>query len=278
MAREDRRDQIVMATMDLLATLPPDRITTRLIASRVGVTQPALFRHFDGRDDILVATVAWTRQELEGLVERVLRGREPPLERAGALARGLGEHASRYPGLPRLLFADVVRGEGEAFAAGLGHLVGLQRALVAQLVREARALGDVPAEVDPERAARLFVGGLQGLLLQWQMDGRPGAPDVDALVTHWTAGLRAGVPKTERPAPAVEAPVGERLDVRPMIARGVDPLEVILAAAGRLAPGEALLVVAPFRPAPLLVLLESRGYGVGATEDAGTWTVRVEAR
>lgn len=302
---DDRRDQILRATLDLLATTPLDRVTTRQIATRVGVSQPALFRHFEDRDAIVAAAVAWTRGELEGLVARVLTEDAPALDRAEALARGLGEHAVRYPGLPRLLFADAARGEGEGLGASLRHLVALQRGLVAELVRDAARAGDVPAEVDADRAGTLFVAGLQGLLLQWQMTGGRAAPDVDALVRHWRAGLAAGEPRAretgaagprsaptptppspdqavavpaEPPAKRTPRPPGPvvPLDARALIARGVDPLEDILAAVRVLPAGATLRVVAPFRPTPLLALLRSRGWMVEATPlHDGDWQVDV---
>jgi uncharacterized protein (DUF2249 family) len=68
----------------------------------------------------------------------------------------------------------------------------------------------------------------------------------------------------------------ERLDVRPILAAGTDPLQAILAALGGVAPDGMLQVVAPFRPAPLLALLSSRGYRCEAREDSpGTWAVEI---
>jgi Uncharacterized conserved protein (DUF2249) len=56
---------------------------------------------------------------------------------------------------------------------------------------------------------------------------------------------------------------GERLaalDVRATLAAGVDPLADILEAVGRLGSGGALVLTAPFRPAPLEELLGGRGW------------------
>lgn len=54
------------------------------------------------------------------------------------------------------------------------------------------------------------------------------------------------------------------LDVRPLLAEGVDPLEVILAEIARIGPAGALLVTAPFRPEPLEALLGERGWRASA--------------
>ena len=57
----------------------------------------------------------------------------------------------------------------------------------------------------------------------------------------------------------VEVPV---LDVRPTLSAGRDPLGDILAAVGATPPGHPLIVIAPFAPRPLLVLLGARGHAL----------------
>jgi len=56
------------------------------------------------------------------------------------------------------------------------------------------------------------------------------------------------------------------LDVRPLIARGEDPLDKILETLDRLTPDGSLWLTTPFRPDPLIRLLEARGYQPQATE------------
>lgn len=50
------------------------------------------------------------------------------------------------------------------------------------------------------------------------------------------------------------------LDVRPILARGDEPLAAILAAADALASGQTLRLIAPFRPVPLFRVMARRGY------------------
>lgn len=50
------------------------------------------------------------------------------------------------------------------------------------------------------------------------------------------------------------------LDVRPILASGGQPLAAIREATDGLEPGQALRLLAPFRPDPLFRLMENRGY------------------
>ncbi len=273
---EERRPQIVQAALDLLAGTSVERLSTRQIAERVGISQPALFRHFASRDAIFEAVVAQTRAGLEPLIEQaVLRG---GLDAVGVLARGLFAYIEENPGLPRLLFHDLAGGESP-YHASLVHLASMQRNLVAELVRDAQRSGAAPASVDPAQAGALFVALVQGTLLQARL-GEGHAPGADGLVAVWRAAIDSGEPRgVSRSAEALEPlPALATLDVRPLLAEGTDPLEAILAHLARLPSDGVLKLTAPFRPTPLLTLLEGRGYRVTSTEvDRKTWVVEVLA-
>lgn len=271
-----RREQILAAALDLLATTPLERLTTRAIASAVGVTQPALFRHFPSREALLVEVVDAVRAEMERAVSPLLASGGAPLDTCLALAGTLARYVDRKPGLPRLLFADQSREQPELRLA-LQRLVSMQRALVSGLVESAIRDGSARPDVDPNAAATLFVGMLQAIVVERDLGAHDEGEPVSARVVPVSRLWCAAVAAAAVPRPASGAPTGPtarrgaavRLDVRPELARGRDPLALVLDAEGGLLPGSLLVVVAPFRPVPLEGLLASRGHAVSVVEGQG---------
>lgn len=54
----------------------------------------------------------------------------------------------------------------------------------------------------------------------------------------------------------------QKMDVRPLLSQGKDPLDEIMAAWTALPAGEALAVCAPFQPQPLMALFSAQGVAV----------------
>lgn len=64
------------------------------------------------------------------------------------------------------------------------------------------------------------------------------------------------------------------LDVRPLLARGEEPFGAIMAAVDGLRRGQALRMLAPFRPAPLFNVMANRGFDCVDRQRAdGVWEV-----
>lgn len=64
------------------------------------------------------------------------------------------------------------------------------------------------------------------------------------------------------------------LDVRPILRDGGEPFSVIMEAVGKLVPGQALRLLATFKPVPLFHALGARGFESSAREiGGGDWEV-----
>lgn len=283
---EQRRPQIADAILTLLGDNTVEEVTTRRIAEVVGISQPALFRHFQSRDDLLVAAVDRVRQILEPIADESIQ--IGGIDGIRCMASGLFEQVSKNPGLPRLLFfagatsGSVVDEQCPKFNRSLRLLVSLQRNLVAELLRNSE-LDQPRFDGDPKLAARIFVGLIQGTIIQARFGDhhRMGAAEVANLVVDfWLAGLQSlpawdpsqevqdqSAQASSSPEPTCTAEAGlQQLDVRPLLARGVDPLNRILLTLENLPADGALQVSAPFQPLPLITLLGVKGFQVTQQE------------
>ena len=279
LSSEARQQQMVDAALELLADTTLAELSTRSVARHMGVSQPALFRHFRSRDALLVAVVNQARTELGAMAQGLLERPADALTRLEGVALGLAAYVQAHPGLPRLLFSDG-SSDNETLRAALGQMLSMQRSLVAELIRQGQAEGQLDRRVEPGLASLLFVGLLQALVLNWQLGGRSGdlSAEIRPLLRLWLDGVRV---RGDAPQPAEtgEPPVQDGiaiLDVRPILTSGRDPLDDVLVEVARLCPGAALLLSAPFRPAPLIALLAGRGHGVTARPlGDGGWSVAV---
>lgn len=78
-------------------------------------------------------------------------------------------------------------------------------------------------------------------------------------------------PQTEAPAWVERTKVAEKLDVRPLIARGEEPFSMIIGAARRIPVGEALSLRSPFDPVPLREALGKQGFEAYTTGVGDDW-------
>lgn len=168
---EERRAVIVETVLTLAAEGNPSEITTAAIAERMGLTQGALFRHFPSKDAIWEAVMAWAARNLASRLEAAAMDAPTSLDALEAVFFAHIGFISEYPGVPGIFFSELQRpGDSPARERARKLMEGYGTRLRA-ILREGQASGQLSPAFDPGAVASLFVGIIQGLVLQSFLSG-----------------------------------------------------------------------------------------------------------
>jgi len=171
-AKDQRRRQIVDAAKALFLRKGFTAGSMNDLALQLGVAKGTLYVYFRSKSELLVAVMRGIFDELAEVWQPILSGDAPALSRLEALARAAltlcEQHLDTCALLMKLWGAT---GEGETFDVDLtGWLRDTYadyRQAVAAIIRSGIESGEIRCEVDPDRAASLFIATLDGLMIQW---------------------------------------------------------------------------------------------------------------
>jgi len=187
---EVRQAHLVEAALQLAAQRSPADITTADLANAVGITQGAVFRHFASKDAIWLAVMASvTEQLMSQLQAAALAADAPSASHATALTESTQPaernalHALEavfmthvafvvaYPGVPRVIFQELQQPQDTALKASVRALMQQYRTLLMRLLTHAQQQRLIAPQADLTGACVLFIGSLQGLVMQALMSG-----------------------------------------------------------------------------------------------------------
>ena len=169
---DERRAATVEAVVDLAAEQNPSDITTTAIAQRMGLTQGALFRHFPTKDAILQAVMSWVTERLLARVDKAAEGTTSPVAALEAVFMTHIDFVSEHPGVPRMLFGELQR-PGETLPKRMVQtLIQHYGERLHRLLEAGKAQGELDAGLDVDAAAVLFIGTIQGLVMQSLLAGK----------------------------------------------------------------------------------------------------------
>ncbi len=161
----ERRAVTVQAVLDLAGSNNPCEITTAAIAKHMKLTQGALFRHFPSKDALWQAVMEWVAERLLSKVDRAAEGIESPLAAMEAMFMSHMEFVAEHPGVPRMLFGELQRPDSPAKRM-VRTLLQRYGERLNILIEKGKARGELSPLLDSEAAALLFIGTIQGLIMQ----------------------------------------------------------------------------------------------------------------
>lgn len=173
LAADRRKALIVEAAVALAARREPAAVTTAAIAREMGLTQGAVFRHFASKDEIWAAAVDWIAATLFARLDAAAQAAPTPLAALETMFLAHAGFAADHPGVPRLIFAELQKPDPTPARAAARGLLESYAGRVAALIEAAKAAGQAAEDVETRAAALLFVGAVQGLVMQSLLTGDP---------------------------------------------------------------------------------------------------------
>ncbi|MFO1401771.1 MAG: TetR/AcrR family transcriptional regulator [Steroidobacteraceae bacterium] len=181
-----RRAEAVEAVVALAGSQNPGSITTAAVAERMQLTQGALFRHFPSKEALWRAVMEWVAARLLERVEGAMASHLAPLSALEAIFMSHVAFVTENPGVPRMLFGELQRAGSTPAKQVVQALLGRYAQHLQQLIARGKSVGEIDPAVDAAAAASLFIGSIQGLVMQALLAGdvariQPAAPGVFAL-------------------------------------------------------------------------------------------------
>jgi AcrR family transcriptional regulator len=168
---DERRAVTVKAVIDLAATNNPSEITTGAIAKYMNLTQGALFRHFPSKDALWQAVMEWVAKRLLARVDLAAHGIKSPLAALEAMFMSHVEFVVEHPGVPRMMFGELQRAELTSAKRMAQTLIKGFGERIQALIEKGKESGEISKGVDTKAAATLFIGTVQGLVVQSLLAG-----------------------------------------------------------------------------------------------------------
>ncbi|WP_297833514.1 TetR/AcrR family transcriptional regulator [Thermomonas sp.] len=168
---DERRTVTVEAVVDLASRQNPSEITTAAIAQHMGLTQGALFRHFPTKDALLQAVMSWVSERLLARIDAAAAPGLSPLTALEAIFLAHAGFVADHPGVPRMLFGELQRDKDSVPRKLAQTMLQRYRERLVKLFEAGKSCGQLDPALDVDAAVSLFVGSIQGLVMQSLLAG-----------------------------------------------------------------------------------------------------------
>jgi len=193
---DERKAVTVDAVVELAAEQNPSEITTEAIAKRMRLTQGALFRHFSSKEAIWKSVLEWVAEKLLARTDKAAQAAHSPLAALEAMFKTHIDFIAQHPGVPRVIFGELQNHDDTPTKLMVQTLIKGYRERLKAIMDKGKAQGELDESLDTKAAATLFIGMIQGLVIQSLLAGdaerlRKDAPGAFAI-------FRRGIMRRER--------------------------------------------------------------------------------
>jgi TetR/AcrR family transcriptional regulator len=132
-----RREQILQTLAGMLEQPGAERITTALLASKLDVSEAALYRHFASKAQMFEGLIDFIEYSVFGLVNQIAEREGDGAQKAARMITVLLQFGEKNPGMARVMVGDALVFEHERLHQRMNQLFERIESALRQVLRAA---------------------------------------------------------------------------------------------------------------------------------------------
>jgi TetR/AcrR family transcriptional regulator len=178
--RSSKSQDILQALALMLESSRGGRITTAALASELGCSEAALYRHFPSKTKMYEGLIDFIEETIFARVRGILNDEPDAINQCYRIISLTLTFAEKNPGISRLLNGDALAGENERLQQRVAQLFNRLETQLKQLLREAELSQQLDIKPSITIAVDLMMSLLEGKISQFVRSEFKQAP-----TQHW---------------------------------------------------------------------------------------------
>jgi TetR/AcrR family transcriptional regulator len=172
-----RREQILQTLAGMLEQPGAERITTALLASKLDVSEAALYRHFASKAQMFEGLIDFIEHSLFSLINQIAEREGDSAQKAARMVTVLLQFGEKNPGMARVMVGDALVFENERLHQRMNQLFERFESALRQVLRAAaEANKSATPTADAQVRAAVLVAFALGQLQRFARSGFKRSP------------------------------------------------------------------------------------------------------
>lgn len=166
---EERQILIVDEAIKIIHELGYQAFSIRELSKRVGISEPAIYRHFLNKEDIVLGILSRFNEFDMSLFQEVKRHNEP-IEKIQRFVQYHFDYLEKSPGMTSIVFAEEIFSQSELLREKMLTIIEKRKKLIKSIIDEAQARNQI-IELETTELATIVLGFIRLVVLEWRMSG-----------------------------------------------------------------------------------------------------------
>lgn len=164
-----RQVEIIEAACELIGEKGIQNLTTKSLAEQMNFSEPALYRHFKDKNEILKSTILYFREELNGAMEEIAGKPLNGLEIMEKVLQFQFGHFAKKPAIVMVIFAETSFQYNELLSETVHEVIIKVRERFIKIIEKGQADGSVRKDLSAPALVNIFMGSIRFTILQWRL-------------------------------------------------------------------------------------------------------------
>lgn len=166
-----RQVEIIKAATQLIGDTGINNVTTKNLAEKMGFSEPALYRHFSSKTEILTSVIDYFKEQISEGISSILAEEQSGFENIHELMKYQFTLISNQPAIIMVVFAETSFQYDKKLSEAVLNLNTHLKQLLIGMIEKGMTDGSIRKDVKAEHLSTIMLGSMRMTVLQWRLAG-----------------------------------------------------------------------------------------------------------
>lgn len=164
-----RQLEIITAAGEILTESGIAGLTTKKLAAKMGFVESALYRHFKGKEEIMVTMLQYLAGDMDNRLKNCLQDIDEPELQLKEVFNNQFEFFKKSPHFLVAIFSDGLLEESKAINDAIMQIMAVKKKYLLQIIKLGQQDGSFTLNLSSEELVHIIMGSFRLHMLQWRM-------------------------------------------------------------------------------------------------------------
>ena len=166
-----RQIEIINAATELIGISGVQNLTTKSLAAKMGFSEPALYRHFKDKNEILRSILLYFKGNMGEGLRYVLIENKNGLEKILDIIEFQFNFFVKFPAVIMVIFSETSFQDDKNLSLTVKNIVDEKRNIVKEILLSGQKDGSIRKDIDVEQLTNIVMGSMRITVLNWRLHG-----------------------------------------------------------------------------------------------------------
>ena len=168
---KERQLEIIEAAGEILTESGIAGLTTKNLASKMGFSESALYRHFKGKHEIVLTMLKYLTKNMDERLSNSVKDINSPDEKLKAAFNNQFEFFKKNPHFLVAIFSDGLLEESKTINEAILQIMSTKRNHLLKIIQEGQKQKQFIDTLTAEDLVHIIMGSFRLHMLQWRLSG-----------------------------------------------------------------------------------------------------------
>ena len=164
-----RQSEIVEKSIEIIANQGIQGLTIKNLSKEIGISEPAIYRHFTGKTEILLTILNNFKEMAAFMGEAMKDSDEPAMDRIEFMFSKIVEIFSETPSFVSVIFSEEIFKNDDTLKAKIIEILDMNEKTVEQIIKSGQQNGEIREDISYKNLALIVMGTLRFRVKMWDL-------------------------------------------------------------------------------------------------------------